>query len=199
MGVADDVRVRALAWLARQSAAPAQPPPPPQPAPAASPKALATPEIVQSAQPVDLAVATAAALCRRFEGFYSKPYLCPAGIPTIGYGATYYEDGRRVTLRDPAITRERAEALLLWHVRTVYLPAVRRLCPAVDHPGRLAALIDFAFNLGTGRLQASTLRQRVNAGRWGDVPAELRKWVMGGGRVLRGLQLRREAEIEVLG
>lgn len=166
------------------------------PSPAA---AEGSPREGQGAQPTDLAVATAAALCRRFEGFYAAPYLCPAGIPTIGYGATYYEDGRPVTLRDPAITRARAEALLLWHVRTVYLPAVRRLCPGVDHPGRLAALIDFTFNLGTGRLQASTLRQRVNAGRWADVPAELRKWVMGGGRVLRGLQLRREAEIEVLG
>lgn len=166
------------------------------PSPAA---AEGSPPEGQGAQPTDLAVATAAALCRRFEGFYATPYLCPAGVPTIGYGATYYDDARPVTLRDPAITRARAEALLLWHVRTVYLPAVRRLCPSVDHPGRLAALIDFTFNLGTGRLQASTLRKRVNADRWDDVPAELRKWVMGGGRVLRGLQLRREAEIEVLG
>lgn len=197
MGVADDVRARALEWLARQGPAPAQPPPPP--AQAAPPKAQPASPAEEGTQPVDLAVATAAALCRRFEGFYSTPYLCPAGVPTIGYGATYYEDGRAVTLRDPVITRQGAEALLLWHVRTVYLPAVRRLCPGVDHPGRLAALIDFAFNLGAGRLQASTLRQRVNAGRWADVPVELRKWVMGGGRVLRGLQLRREAEIGVLG
>jgi GH24 family phage-related lysozyme (muramidase) len=50
------------------------------------------------------AVELAAALCRRFEGFFSHPYLCPAGVPTIGYGATYYEDGRKVTLRDPPIT-----------------------------------------------------------------------------------------------
>lgn len=196
MGVADDVRARAMAWLARQGTAPAQPSPQPSPATASPPPTL---EAGQGAQPADLAVTTAAALCRRFEGFYGQPYLCPAGIPTIGYGATYYEDGRRVTLRDPAITRQRAEALLLWHVRTVYLPAVRRLCPGVDHPGRLAALIDFTFNLGTGRLQASTLRKRVNADRWDDVPSELRKWVMGGGKVLRGLQLRREAEIGVLG
>lgn len=147
---------------------------------------------------IDLAVAVAAALARRFEGLYLSPYLCPAGVASVGYGATYYEDGSAVTLRDPAITRERAEALLLWMVRTRYLPAVLRLCPGVDNPQRLAALIDFAFNLGAGQLKASTLRRKVNAGEWGDVPAELRKWVKGGGKVLRGLFLRREAEVVLI-
>ena len=145
-----------------------------------------------------LAVQVAATLARRFEGLYLLPYLCPAGVPTIGYGATYYESGEHVTLKDPAITRERAEALLLWLVRTVYLPAVLKLCPGVDTPQRLAALIDFAFNLGAGNLAASTLRKHVNAGRWADVPAEFRKWNRGGGRVLRGLVLRREAEVALI-
>jgi lysozyme len=145
-----------------------------------------------------LAVKVAAALARRFEGLFLLPYLCPAGIPSIGYGATYYENGARVMLKDPAISRERAEALLLWMVRTIYLPAVLHLCPAVDTPERLAALIDFAFNLGAGNLAASTLRKRVNANRWTDVPAEIRKWNRGGGRVLRGLVLRREAEAALI-
>ncbi|MCF8154860.1 MAG: lysozyme [Rhodoferax sp.] len=140
------------------------------------------------------AIQIAAALARRFEGLYLSPYLCPAGVPTIGYGATYYEDGTRVQLTDPPITRARAEVLLLWMVRTVYLPAVVKLCPAVDNPQRLAALIDFTFNLGAGQLKASTLRKRVNAGDWDAVPGELRKWTRGGGRVLRGLVIRREAE-----
>lgn len=147
---------------------------------------------------IDLAVQVAAALARRFEGLYLSPYLCPAGVPTIGYGATYYEDGSAVLLTDAPITRERAEALLLWMVRTRYLPAVVRLCPGVDSPERLAALIDFTFNLGTGNLQASTLRRRVNAGRWDDVPTEFRRWVRAAGRRLRGLVMRREAEIELI-
>ena len=145
-----------------------------------------------------LAVLVAAALARRFEGLYLTPYLCPAGVPTIGYGATYYEDGARVTLHDPAITKERAEALLLWMVRTVYLPAVLVLCPGITDHRLLAVLIDFTFNLGSGQLKASTLRRKVNAGELDAVPAELRKWVKGGGRVLRGLVLRREAEIAEL-
>jgi lysozyme len=144
------------------------------------------------------AVEVAAALARRFEGLYLRPYLCPAGVPTIGYGATYYEDGTRVQLTDPPITRDRAEELLLWMVRRVYLPVVVRLCPGVDSPGRLAALIDFTFNLGSGQLKASTLRRKVNAGDWNAVPDELRKWVRGGGRVLRGLVLRREAEVALV-
>lgn len=144
------------------------------------------------------ALALAAALARRFEGLYLRPYLCPAGVPTIGYGATYYEDGTRVQLTDPPITRERAEALLLHHVRTVYLPAVHIMCPAIDTPERAAALIDFAFNLGTGKLNSSTLRRKVNANDWSGAKVELMKWIRANGRVLRGLLLRRQAEAELM-
>lgn len=144
------------------------------------------------------AVAVAAALCRRFEGLYLRPYLCPAGVPTIGYGATRYEDGRPVMLSDPPITRERAEALLQHQIRRQFLPAVRRLCPGADSLPRVAALIDFAFNLGEGNLAASTLRRRVNAGEWDDVPAQLMRWTRAGGRVLRGLVLRRAAEADLI-
>lgn len=143
-------------------------------------------------------LAIAAALCRRFEGLHLKPYLCPAGVPTIGYGATFYEDGTRVTLKDPAISRERAEALLLWHLRNVYLPAVATLCPEVDDAERLAALIDFTFNLGAGNLKVSTLRRKVNAGQWDEVPGQLLRWNKAGGRVLRGLTIRREAEAAMI-
>ena len=144
------------------------------------------------------AVAIAAALVRRFEGLYRSPYLCPAGVPTIGYGATYYEDGTRVTLHDAPITAERAEHLLQWHVKTVYLPAACQLCPSVDTPERMAALIDFAYNLGAGNLKASTLRKRVNAGDWGSAPYELKKWDKAGGRILRGLTIRRAAEAALI-
>jgi lysozyme len=140
----------------------------------------------------------AAALARRFEGCYLTPYLCPAGVATIGYGATYYEDGSRVQLTDQPITKERANELLIWMIKAIYMPAVMRLCPNIDTPERMAALIDFTFNLGAGSLKTSTLRKRVNAGDWDNVPAEFRKWNKGGGRVLRGLTLRREAEIQLI-
>lgn len=151
------------------------------------------------AQPItELAVEVAAALCRRFEGCRLRPYLCPAGVPTIGYGSTRYLDGRAVQLTDPPITVAQAERLLLVVVRRTYLPAVLTLCPGVADARRLAALIDFTYNLGSGNLRASTLRRKVNAGDWAAVPGELRKWVRGGGRVLPGLVKRREAEVALI-
>ncbi len=162
---------------------------------------------MQAAQPVapavtdntfDAAIAQAIVLCKRFEGLYLSPYLCPAGVPTIGYGATYYLDGRRVTLKDPPITRLTAEVMLREMVKKEYLPAVLKLCPGLTGTGRRAAIIDFTFNLGAGQLRTSNLRKRILSDRWDLVPSELRKWVRGGGRVLRGLVLRREAEIALL-
>lgn len=147
---------------------------------------------------MDGALELASALARRFEGLYLKPYLCPAGVPTIGYGSTRYEDGRRVSFADPAITRERAEELLMWELRTVCVPQVLKLCPGLNTHERTAAILDFAFNCGVGNLRASTLRKKINAGEWGDVPAELMKWTRGGGRVLKGLQLRRAAEAALI-
>lgn len=143
---------------------------------------------------LDEAVRITAALCRRFEGLYLRPYLCSAGVATIGYGATFYEDGRKVQLTDPPITRQRAEDLLQFHLRRHFLPKTVRLVPGADTPPRLAALVDFAFNLGHGALAGSTLRRRVNAGEWEDVPTQLLRWNKAGGRVLRGLTIRRRAE-----
>lgn len=146
-----------------------------------------------------LAIEIATALSRRFEGFRPRPYLCPAGVPTIGYGATYYEDGRRITLADPPVTRERAELLLAWELQKVCLPAVLRLCPRLDTAERLAAILDFTFNLGAGNLKVSTLRRRIEAQDWPAVRTELLRWNKAGGRILPGLTRRRQAEAELIG
>ncbi|MGK0674516.1 MAG: lysozyme, partial [Halothiobacillaceae bacterium] len=75
--------------------------------------------------------------------------------------------------------------------------ATLRYCPvlATEPEGRLAAIVDFTFNLGAGRLQTSTLRRRVNQRDWMAAATELRRWVYGGGKVLPGLVTRREAEV----
>jgi lysozyme len=147
---------------------------------------------------VTQALAMVMRLCILFEGVYLRPYLCPSGVPTIGVGSTRYLDGRAVRLSDPPITREHALLLLRYKVLTEYIPGVRRLCGAVNDSGQLAALTDLAYNIGLGNLKASTLRKRVLADRWDLVPAELRKWVRGGGRVLPGLVRRRQAEIDLI-
>ena len=63
-------------------------------------------------------------LIKKYEGFSSKPYLCPAGVPTIGYGTTHYSDGTPVTLKDKPITRETADALLLHYVLNEIYPHI---------------------------------------------------------------------------
>jgi len=146
---------------------------------------------------IDLSIATQ--LAERFEGFRSKPYLCSAGVPTIGYGATAYLDGRRVTLDDPPITPAQAQRLLGVSLKKIYAPAVMRLCPGLERNiPAFNAIVDFSFNLGAGRLQTSTLRRKINARDWEAARAELAKWVRGGGRLLPGLVIRRAAEAALL-
>ena len=147
---------------------------------------------------IDEALPIVEALCVRFEGVYLCPYICPAGVGTVGVGATRYLNGRAVSLTDPPITRGEAMALLRQSLLTIYIPGTLSACPTIDTPGRLAALVDFSFNCGLASLRASTLRRRVQAGRWDDVPGELRRWNRGGGRVLPGLVRRREAEAALI-
>jgi len=140
-------------------------------------------------------------LAKRFEGFCrvpksdpgrAHPYICPAGFHTIGYGH----------LCDPAhppITEAEAEVFLTRDLITA-LNATLRYCPVLttEPEGRLAAIVDFTFNLGAGRLQTSTLRRRVNQQDWAIAAQELRRWVYGGGVVLPGLVIRREAEVALV-
>jgi lysozyme len=141
----------------------------------------------------------AAALCKQFEGYKGKPYLCPAGIPTIGYGSTYYADGRKVALTDSPMSEPDATVLLLQELHHTYLPAVLRHCPVLlTDEKKCNAIVDFAYNLGTGRLQTSTLKRKINANDWEGAKEQLLLWTKGGGRVLPGLLKRRTAECRLL-
>jgi lysozyme len=141
----------------------------------------------------------AAALCKQFEGYRGKPYLCPAGIPTIGYGSTYYADGRKVALTDPPMSEPDATVLLLQELHHTYLPAVLRHCPVLlTDEKKCNAIVDFAYNLGTGRLQTSTLKRKINTSDWEGAKEQLMLWTKGGGRVLPGLLKRRTAECQLL-
>lgn len=137
-------------------------------------------------------------LLERFEGFRPRPYLCSAGVPTIGIGSTRYLDGRRVTLKDQPITREHALLLCRQQLLTDYLPEVLALCPGLDTMQRVAAVGSWAYNLGTGALRASTMRKRINAQVWDLARAEMKRWNKAAGKVSRGLEIRREAEAALL-
>lgn len=134
-------------------------------------------------------------LCKTFEGFKSSPYLCPAGVPTIGYGSTYYSNGLKVTLKDSSITVTQAKELLMHELQHTYLPGVLSLCPRlIESEDKLNAIVDFTYNLGVGRLKSSTLRRKINIQDWEESKNQLMLWTKGGGKVLKGLELRRQAE-----
>lgn len=145
---------------------------------------------------------TAIELAKRFEGFERKvkrgtditaiPYVCPAGFWTIGYG-------HLCDAAHPPIPEGEAEIYLTRDLQTA-LVATLRYCPVLvtEPEGRLAAIVDFTFNLGAGRLQTSTLRRRVNQRDWPAAGTELRRWVYGGGKVLPGLVARRSAEAALI-
>ena len=141
----------------------------------------------------------AAELCRKYEGYRSKPYLCPANVATIGYGSTYYADGKKVTLQDPPMDEPTARALLLVELEHTYLPGVLRNCPILATDVRKCnSIVDFAYNCGVGRLQTSTLKRKINASDWDGAKEQLMLWTKGGGRVLPGLLKRRTAECALL-
>lgn len=145
------------------------------------------------------ALEIAADLCRHFEGFRSKPYICPAGYPTIGYGTVYKPDGTRVTMDDAPISKAQADEWLLSELRSNYGAGILKASPnLIKHPRVLAAAIDFAYNLGVSRYRASTLRKRLEAEDWDGARVQLMRWTKAGGRELPGLVRRRKAEAGLL-
>jgi len=136
--------------------------------------------------------ASGLAIIKRFEGLRLEPYLCPAGIPSIGYGATRIGD-RKVTLKTRPISEARANQLLGEQVKA-FEQAVDRLILSLLTWDEFSALVSFAYNVGAGALQRSTLRQKLNRGDYLGAANELPKWRMGGGRVLPGLVRRRAEE-----
>ncbi len=136
-------------------------------------------------------LATLYALIRRFEGCRLMPYYCPSGVLTCGWGSTGFDvfPGR-------PWTQEYADRRLEIDAQR-FVRETLAACPLLAGE-RLCATADFAYNCGAAALRASTLRRRVNEEAWEAARSELRRWVRGGGRVLPGLVIRREAEAALL-
>ena len=133
-------------------------------------------------------------LIKRFEGFRSKPYLCPAGVPTIGYGSTYYQNGVKVKLTDPAISEEGAEQLLKVNL-VHYERGVDSMTKDHINQNQFDALVSFAYNVGLVNYKNSTLLKRVNADpNDPDIEKQFMRWVRAGGKVIKGLIVRLNAE-----
>ena len=128
-----------------------------------------------------------------FEGFSLKPYLCPANVWTVGYGATVGSDGGPIDLDIEPISETEAEALLLRDLESSE-GWVSRLIKTALTENQYSALTSFTFNVGAGALQRSTLRMKLNRGECQNAADEFPKWRMAGGRILAGLVRRRAAE-----
>lgn len=132
-------------------------------------------------------------LIKEFEGFVPHIYKDAAGFPTIGYGHLILEHERKWF--ENGISEEAAERLLAQDVRFAE-SAVLRLIKVPLTDGQFDALVSFTFNLGGGALQRSTLRRKVNREEHTEVPEQFMRWVWAGGRRLKGLIRRREAEAQ---
>lgn len=136
-------------------------------------------------------------LIKKFEGFSSKPYLCPAKVPTIGFGSTYYENGKVVNLDDEAISEERATELLKYTTDKIFGSFVNKVVKVKLNQNQFDALVSFAYNLGNGNLQQSTLLKKVNNSDFIGASLEFEKWTKANRKVLSGLVKRRLAEKEL--
>lgn len=133
-------------------------------------------------------------LIKRYEGFKLKAYLCPANIPTIGYGSTYYEDGTKVKLTDSPISETRATTLLM-ALLVSYEKAVDSFCRDDISQHQFDSLCCFAYNVGVNALKKSTLLKKVNANpNDPSIKNEFLKWDKANGKALKGLTKRRLEE-----
>jgi lysozyme len=133
-------------------------------------------------------------LIANFEGLRLKPYLCSAGVPTIGYGSTFYENGSKVKLTDMPITKLRAEQLLK-NTADKFAERVAVLITKPVTQNQFNALVSFAFNVGVSALKVSTLLKLVNNNpNDANIAKEFMRWNKAGGRVVQGLTNRRIKE-----
>lgn len=132
-------------------------------------------------------------LIESFEGCILHPYLDSVKIPTIGIGTIKYPDGTKVTMNDPAITKDQAYQFLQFDLNTA-CQEVEHLVKVAVNDNQFAALVSFVYNLGAGALGSSTLLKMVNASNFSGAADQFLKWDHAGGVVVAGLTRRRNAE-----
>ncbi len=136
-------------------------------------------------------------LIKKHEGFSAVPYRCSAGIVAIGYGSTTYENKKPVLLSDPPITEKTADILLIKNI-TKYEKSVKKLVKTNINQNQFDALISLTYNIGMGNIKSSQLIKLINIDP--NDPAikdEFLKWRKASGKVIKGLELRRQQEVEL--
>ena len=149
--------------------------------------------------------ATVIPMIRHHEGVRYKPYRCPAKLWTIGVGHVLYPEQGKMPIdqRDKfalkpedsrVFSKDEVDKILEKDLQR-FVAGVLRYCPDNLNENRLGALVSFAFNVGLGTLQRSTLRQKHNRGDFEGAKQEFLKFTKAGGKVLPGLVKRRNDEI----
>ena len=133
-------------------------------------------------------------LIKEFEGFSSKPYLDVVKIPTIGYGNTYYPDGKKVTLNDKPISEIEATEMISYIAQKDFGDKIFPLIKVEVNQNQFDAMVSLAYNIGVGNFSKSTLLKKVNSGDFDGASNEFLKWNKSGGKELLGLTRRREKE-----
>ena len=151
------------------------------------------------------ASAAAIKMVKHHEGVRTRPYRCPALLWTVGVGhvidpshaAVKYEERRSLPIPagwDRTLTMDEVDAILAQDLAR-FERGVARLCPAaVNHQGQFDALVSFAFNVGLGNLQRSSIRMRYNRGDIEGAADAFLMWTKAAGKVLTGLVKRRNDE-----
>ena len=136
------------------------------------------------------------ALIKRFEGCRLKAYRCPANVLTIGYGNTFYENGMKVKDGD-VITQQRAEELAKFIIDQ-FAVSIAPFIQKTLTENQFSACVSLAYNIGTGNFKKSSVFKKLNINPNDSTIADsFRLWNKGGGKVLKGLVNRREAEIQL--
>ncbi len=133
-------------------------------------------------------------LIKEFESFRAKPYLCPSQKATIGFGSTYYPDGKKVTLQDKEITEEKAFEILEYIANKDFGSNINKVVKVPLNQNQFDALVSFAYNIGNGNFNSSTLLRWLNQGNYKEASMQLLRWDKSKGIVLNGLTKRRKAE-----
>lgn len=133
-------------------------------------------------------------LITKFEGFSAKPYLCSAKVPTIGYGNCYYTNGKKVTLLDKPITETEAFEMFKT-IADRFADKVSKLVTYPINQNQFNSLVSICYNIGVSAFQLSTLLKMVNENANNPkIKDQFLRWNKAGGKVVRGLTLRRNEE-----
>ena len=133
-------------------------------------------------------------LIKEFEGLSLNPYLDVVKIPTIGWGNTYYPDGKKVTLNDKPISEIEATELLSYVSQKDFGDKILQLVKVPLNQNQFDALVSICYNIGMGNFSKSTLLKKINQGDFKGASLEFEKWNKSGGIVLAGLVKRRLKE-----